>query len=216
MESLDQLLRETLTAIGTLREQLQQNESAKKTHEKFLQEKLKQDTVCNLWYEMDRLIGSADGSKFQEFAQCLTFRTMISHANIQLRKMTDRYILAQLDPIKFPLELALVDAYQADTLRTTKNLSGGESFLVSLALALGLSSMSSSRIRVDSLFLDEGFGTLDDQTLETALSVLEGLREEGRQIGIISHVKEVRERIATQIRLVRTRKGASRVETGEF
>ncbi len=85
--------------------------------------------------------------------------------------------------------------------------------MVSLALALGLSSMSSNRVRVDSLFLDEGFGTLDDQTLETALAVLESLREEGRQIGIISHVKEVRERIATQIRLVRTRKGMSKVET---
>ncbi len=217
MEMLEGRQRDMLTTTGTLREQWQQNETAKKTHENILREKTEQDAVCNLWHEMDRLIGSADGSKFQDFAQGLTFRTMISHANHRLRKMTDRYILAQGETNHKshepgPLEPVIIDTYQADARRSTKNLSGGESFLVSLALALGLSSMSSNRIRVDSLFLDEGFGTLDEQTLETALSVLESLREEGRQIGIISHVKEVRERLATQIRLVRTRKGTSRVE----
>ncbi len=213
METLENRQREFLTETGTLREQIKQNEAAKKTHEHILEQKSKQDAACQIWHEMDRLIGSADGAKFQKFAQGLTFRTMLAHANQQLQKMTDRYLLTQADAVNKPLEPAIVDTYQADALRTTKNLSGGERFLVSLALALGLSSMSSNRVRVDSLFLDEGFGTLDDQTLETALAVLESLREEGRQIGIISHVKEVRERIATQIRLVRTRKGMSKVET---
>jgi exonuclease SbcC len=171
-----------------------------------LQEKKKeqevQQNICNLWRVIDDLIGSADGKKYRTFAQGLTFRILLGHANRQLEKMTDRYRLIYYDlPNRPALELAVIDTYQAGVVRSTKNLSGGESFLVSLALALGLSSMSSHRVRVDSLFLDEGFGTLDEQTLDTALNVLEGLRQEGKQIGIISHIPAIRERIAVQIQV---------------
>jgi exonuclease SbcC len=115
-------------------------------------------------------------------------------------KMTDRYLLVH-DPSQ-PLELNVIDNYQAGEIRSTKNLSGGESFIVSLALALGLSQMASRNVRVDSLFLDEGFGTLDEEALETALEALVGLRRDGKLIGIISHVTAVRERIGTQIQVV--------------
>jgi exonuclease SbcC len=98
-----------------------------------------------------------------------------------------------------PLELNVVDNYQAGEIRTTRNLSEGESFIVSLTLALGLSRMASRRVRVDSLFLDEGFGTLDEEALENALETLSGLHQDGKLIGIISHVPALKERIPTQI-----------------
>ena len=155
-----------------------------------------QERECGRWARLHELIGSADGTKFRNFAQGLTFEMMIGHANRQLRKMSDRYLLV-LDETE-PLELDVVDNYQAGATRSTKNLSGGESFIVSLALALGLSHMSSRNVRVDSLFLDEGFGTLDDEALDMALETLAGLRQDGKLIGVISHVLALKERIATR------------------
>ena len=122
---------------------------------------------------------------------------MVSYANNQLARLSDRYLLVR-DKDE-PLELSVIDNYQAGEIRSTKNLSGGESFIVSLALALGLSRMSSRKVRVDSLFLDEGFGTLDEETLETALSTLASLRQDGKMIGVISHVGAMKERINTKI-----------------
>jgi exonuclease SbcC len=151
------------------------------------------------WDNLHQLIGSADGKKFRNYAQGLTFEMMTAHANRQLRKMTDRYLLIR--DVSQPLELNVIDNYQAGEIRSTKNLSGGESFIVSLALALGLSQMASRNVRVDSLFLDEGFGTLDDDALETALETLAGLQQEGKLIGVISHVAALKERISTQIQV---------------
>ncbi|NLK89692.1 MAG: chromosome segregation protein SMC [Clostridiaceae bacterium] len=151
------------------------------------------------WNRLNELIGSADGKKFRNFAQGITFEVLISHANRQLMRMTDRYLLVK--DADAPLELNVVDNYQAGEIRTTRNLSGGESFLVSLALALGLSRMSSRKVRVDSLFLDEGFGTLDEDTLETALETLAGLPQDGKLIGVISHIPALKERIATRINI---------------
>ena len=133
-----------------------------------------QKKECHRWEKLHGLIGSADGKKYRNFAQGLTFELMVSHANQQLKKMTDRYLLIRDD--QQPLELNVVDNYQAGEIRSTKNLSGGESFIVSLTLALGLSKMASRKVRVDSLFLDEGFGTLDEEALETALETLSGLQ----------------------------------------
>ena len=128
---------------------------------------------------------------------------MVSHANRQLEKMTDRYLLIRDE--RQPLELNVVDSYQAGEIRSTKNLSGGESFIVSLRLALGLSKMASQRVRVDSLNLDEGFGNLDKEALET-LSVLQ---QDGKLIGIISHPSTLKERISTQISITPTSNGRS-------
>ena len=155
------------------------------------------------------LIGSADGKKFRNFAQGLTFEMMIGHANRQLRKMTDRYLLVRDDAQ--PLELNVIDNYQAGEIRSTKNLSGGESFIVSLALALGFSHMASKNVRVDSLFLDEGFGTLDDDALDTALETLAGLRQDGKLIGVISHVPALKERIGAQIQVMPQTGGRSQI-----
>ncbi|NCC76790.1 MAG: chromosome segregation protein SMC, partial [Clostridia bacterium] len=154
---------------------------------------------CRKWDRLQLLIGSSDGKKYRNFAQGLTFERMVAQANQQLMQMTDRYLLVR--DTEQPLNLNVIDNYQAGETRTTRNLSGGESFLVSLALALGLSKMASRKIRVDSLFLDEGFGTLDDDALETALETLSGLQAENKLIGVISHVPALKERISTQIRI---------------
>ncbi len=182
---------------GAIKQKLIDNASAK---EKLSQKKKLidlQKAECIRWDSLHGLIGSADGKKYRNFAQGLTFEIMVAHANRQLEKMSDRYLLIRDEDE--PLELNIVDNYQAGEIRSTKNLSGGESFIVSLSLALGLSHMSGRKVRVDSLFLDEGFGTLDEDALETALEALSGLHRQGKLIGIISHVPALKERIGTRI-----------------
>jgi exonuclease SbcC len=165
----------------------------------------------NRWNRLHTLIGSADGKKFRDFAQGLSFEILMSHANRHLQKMSDRYLLIR--DSRIPLDLTVVDNYQAGEVRSTKNLSGGESFIVSLALALGLSEMASRNVRIDSLFLDEGFGTLDDEALDTALVALSELQQqEGKLIGVISHVPMIRERITTRISVERKTGGRSIIE----
>jgi DNA repair protein SbcC/Rad50 len=183
--------------LGTFKSRLEQNQTALSLHQHKLAEVTKQQVECGRWNRLHELIGSADGKKFRNFAQGLTFELMVSHANRQLAKMSDRYLLIR--DLEQPLDLNVVDNYQAGEIRPVKNLSGGESFIVSLSLALGLSKMASKAVRVDSLFLDEGFGTLDEDALETALEALSELKQDGKIIGVISHVEALKERIATQI-----------------
>lgn len=157
----------------------------------------KQKAKTAVWNRLNDLIGHNDGKTYRMFVQGLTFESLIVNANRALAKMTSRYTLKRDD--SEPLKLNVIDRYQGDTERASDNLSGGESFIVSLALALGLSEMAGSRSRVDSLFLDEGFGTLDPEALEAALGVLGNLNREGKLIGIISHVGEIRDRIPVLI-----------------
>jgi len=149
------------------------------------------------WAYLNSLIGSADGKRFRVFAQGLTLDYLIHLANQQLIQLHARYQLAR----KFgeALELEVIDTWQADSMRDTKTLSGGESFLVSLALALALSDLVSHKTRIDSLFLDEGFGTLDRETLDIALDALDNLNASGKMIGVISHIDALKERISVQI-----------------
>ena len=215
-EELDETLatlRDTLKtqqeAIGGLRQKLHDNHMVKLAHQERTAAVEAQRRECRRWNDLHDLIGSADGKKYRNFVQVLTFEIMIEHANRQLRRMTDRYLL--LRNKEQPLELDVIDGYQAGEVRSTKNLSGGESFIVSLALALGLSQMASKTVRVDSLFLDEGFGTLDEDTLDTALDTLAGLHRDGKLIGVISHVAALKERIGTQIQVTPKTGGRSAV-----
>jgi exonuclease SbcC len=194
---------------GNLKSRITTNEKAAALHVDKLGEIEKQQTENARWNMLHELIGSADGKKFRNFAQGLTFELMVSHANRQLAKMSDRYLLIRDQ--QQPLDLNVVDNYQAGEIRPVKNLSGGESFVVSLSLALGLSRMASKHIRVDSLFLDEGFGTLDEDALETALEALTELKQDGKLIGVISHVGALKERIGTQINVLTTSGGRSRL-----
>lgn len=190
---------------------IQYNEQVKKQQE-LAEEMVKQRKELEKWEKLHNLIGSANGKKFRVFAQGLTFEILIVHANRHLRAMSDRYLLIRNTRNKeSPLDLDIVDNDQAGEVRTTKNLSGGERFIVSLALALGLSGMASHNIKIDSLFLDEGFGTLDSETLESALDTLSSLQREGKIIGIISHVSALKERIPIQIQVEKIGGGRSRL-----
>ena len=200
MDICDADLKQVRTDIGGMLKILSENEKQRAKKQVRIKSIEAQKKECARWDDLHQLIGSADGKKFRNFAQGLTFEMMTAHANRQLRKMTDRYLLIR--DVSQPLELNVIDNYQAGEIRSTKNLSGGESFIVSLALALGLSQMASRNVRVDSLFLDEGFGTLDDDALETALETLAGLQQDGKLIGVISHVTALKERISTQIQVI--------------
>ncbi|MFA7553018.1 MAG: AAA family ATPase [Spongiibacteraceae bacterium] len=196
-------------AVGALQHKLADNENLKLQQRSKVESMAAQQRECSRWDVLHELIGSSDGKKYRNFAQGLTFEIMVAHANRQLQKMSDRYLLIR-DEAQ-PLELNVVDNYQAGEVRSTKNLSGGESFIVSLALALGLSNMASKNVRVDSLFLDEGFGTLDEEALDTALETLSGLQQEGKLIGVISHVALLKERISTQIEVTPLNGGRSQI-----
>ena len=205
----EESLRELRDIIAGLKHKLSENTAAKERIKEKQAAIEAQGKECRRWENLHELIGSADGKKYRNFAQGLTFEMMIGHANRQLQKMTDRYLLVRHDAQ--PLELNVVDNYQAGEIRPTKNLSGGESFIVSLSLALGLSHMASKNVRVDSLFLDEGFGTLDDEALDTALETLSGLQQDGKLIGVISHVPALKERISTQIQVTPQTGGRSQI-----
>ncbi|RHR56663.1 AAA family ATPase [Parabacteroides sp. AF17-28] len=161
------------------------------------------------WAKLNELAGSADGAKFRRIAQGYTLDVLLSYANVQLRELTRRY---RLERVPETLALQVIDRDMCDEVRTVHSLSGGESFLVSLALALGLSSLSSNRMKVESLFIDEGFGSLDADTLRVAMDALESLRTQGRKIGVISHVQEMTERIPVRICVNRAGNGRSYLE----
>jgi len=196
--------------ISGLKHQLRENAAAKNRIKEKQGAIDTQKKECHRWEKLHYLIGSADGKKYRNFAQGLTFELMVSHANQQLAKMSERYLLIR--DHDQPLELNVVDSYQAGEIRSTKNLSGGESFIVSLTLALGLSKMASKKVRVDSLFLDEGFGTLDEDSLEIALETLSSLQQDGKLIGVISHVNALKERISTQIKVIPKSAGQSLIQ----
>ncbi|MFO1372481.1 MAG: AAA family ATPase [Candidatus Competibacteraceae bacterium] len=168
----------------------------------------------DIWDKLRELIGSYDGSKFRNFAQSLTLKLLLAHANHHLAELTPRY---RLEPASgSELDLQVVDREMGDEVRGVHSLSGGESFLVSLALALGLASLSSHRTRVESLFIDEGFGSLDPDTLDTAIACLDALQSLGRKVGVISHVPAMVERIGVQVRVESRGGGRStvRIVTG--
>ena len=204
-KDLDRLAEE----IGGMNQRLADNREAEAKLASVMEKIQAQETECRRWEDLHALIGSADGKKFRNFAQGLTFEQVVTQANQQLIRMSDRYLLVR-DTAE-PLALNIIDQYQAGEVRSTKNLSGGESFIVSLSLALGLSRMAGGKVRVDSLFLDEGFGTLDEEALETALDALSGLHREGKTIGVISHIPALKERIGTQILIEPGSGGKSRL-----
>jgi DNA repair protein SbcC/Rad50 len=165
----------------------------------------------DVWARVADLIGSADGKKFRVFAQGLTLDALLGHANAHLADLAPRYRLERVPG--HDLELQIVDLDMGEEVRSIHSLSGGETFLVSLALALGLSALSSRTTRVETLFIDEGFGTLDRDTLDHAMAALEGLQATGRTVGIITHVPELQERVGVQVRVEPVGGGRSRVRT---
>ncbi|MCY1392597.1 Nuclease SbcCD subunit C [compost metagenome] len=161
------------------------------------------------WARVAALIGSATGDTFRKIAQAYNLDILLHHANAQLRQLVKRYRLKRGGSM---LGLLVLDTEMGDELRSVHSLSGGETFLVSLALALGLASMASSTLKIESLFIDEGFGSLDPESLQLAMDALDGLQAQGRKVAVISHVQEMHERIPVQIQVRRQGNGLSNVE----
>ncbi|MEM9991234.1 MAG: SbcC/MukB-like Walker B domain-containing protein, partial [Bacteroidota bacterium] len=196
--------------IGALREQLQQDAQRKQQAQDLMKRIAQQRQSRDRWYILKELIGSSDGKKFRAFAQGLTLQQLVYLANRHLEKLNNRYRIQKQVGDKLALEI--IDHYQANNVRPASTLSGGESFLVSLALALGLSDLAGKNTQIRSLFIDEGFGTLDENTLDMAITTLENLQASGKTIGVISHVKALQERISTQIQVQKKGNGFSTVQ----
>lgn len=199
-----------LQDIGARRQLLTDDEAHKNEYKELAEKCDVQRREAARWQKLNKLIGSATGDNFRKFAQGLTLARLVRLANAQLSRLNERYELLKVPDAD--LQLAIVDTEQAGAVRPIESLSGGETFLVSLALALGLSDLASHKARIDSLFVDEGFGTLDAQTLEEVMNALENLRMSGKTIGIISHVEMLKERITTQIQVRKKGDGVSTVQ----
>jgi len=196
---------ELLKQVGEINQKIKADADARRQQAKQIEQIDALEKEARPWLLLKDLIGSADGTKFSRFAQGLTLGQLVTLANRHLMTLNPRYAIRRIPTEDLGLEI--VDRYQADAVRPTQSLSGGESFLVSLALALGLSEMAGQKTRIESLFIDEGFGSLDSETLDTALAALENLRVENRTIGIISHVDLLKNRIGAQIEVSRTPDG---------
>lgn len=196
----------TERALSTMEACLLQQAKNKLAVEQITKELVEKQTIAERWAKLNKLIGSADGAKFKVIAQSYTLNLLLLHANKHLYYLSKRYKLQQVPDT---LALQVIDCDMCDEIRTVYSLSGGESFLISLALALGLSSLSSNNLKVESLFIDEGFGSLDAESLRTAMEALEQLQMQGRKIGVISHVQEMSERISVQVQVHKKVNGKS-------
>ena len=190
-----------LSTLGQIKQQLNANNEAREKQRVLVEEMAAFETYYDDITYLHSLIGSASGDKFRRFAQGLTLDNLVQLANQQLDKLHGRYQLIRKE--NDGLGLSVLDTWQGDVVRDTKTLSGGESFLVSLALALALSDLVSHKTSIDSLFLDEGFGTLDAETLDVALDALDNLNASGKMIGVISHIEAMKERIPAQLKVIK-------------
>ena len=198
--------------LGTLKEKLKRNDEdiEKLQDSQTLLDQLKKDLV--LWGKMNELIGEKTGNRFANFVQDLTFEQLIEFGNNRLNSFSDRYLLAMPGAADSG-DLQVMDTYMGNTTRSIFSLSGGETFKLSLALALGLSDLAARKVEIESLFIDEGFGSLDPDSLEEAVSLLEDIQNKGnKSIGIISHVSELKDRIGTKVKLVPQGSGYSKIE----
>ena len=196
----------TERSLSIIEARLLQQAKNKAAVEQIAKELSEKQSVADRWAKLNKLIGSADGTKFKVIAQSYTLNLLLLHANKHLSYLSKRYKLQQ---VPGTLALQVVDCDMCDEIRTVYSLSGGESFLISLALAWGLSSLSSNNLNVESLFIDEGFGSLDAESLRTAMEALEQLQMQGRKIGVISHVQEMSERISVQVQVHKKVNGKS-------
>lgn len=208
LEQTHRTIREYDQSIGQIKNELQHDEQLRGKWLILSQQLHEQKQSWEQWAELDYLIGSSKGDKFRIYAQNFTLERLTYLANLHLKQLNPRYCI-QKTTKEDTLELEVMDNYQANHRRSIKTLSGGEKFLISLALALGLAELAGRNTYIESLFIDEGFGTLDSNTLDIAISALETLQMGGKLIGIISHVDALKERIATQVQVIKSGGGFS-------
>lgn len=203
LEDLRKDITRNQTRLEYNREQVKKRAEIMKTIESDRQ-------ALEIWHKLNIMIGDATGAKFSSFVQRLTLKQLLLFANDRLRGLSDRYrLLYTADSDSLMVE----DMHLGSTTRTVSSLSGGETFKLSLALALGLSDLAAQNVKIESLFIDEGFGTLDSDSLNEAIATLENIQSTGnKSVGIISHVEELKERVSAKINVVPTGKGYSKVE----
>lgn len=208
IETLAGEIKSLAEEIQTKQRKSWENAQAKKAFDAAKLERDSQEKVVEVWSSLNDLIGSADGKKFVEYVQRLTLRNLVEEANKHLRWLDPRYTI---ETENAGMNISLHDS-ECGTSRLAANLSGGESFLISLSLALGLSSLASQRVRIDTLFLDEGFGSLDERKLQRAIELLHRLGERGdKLVGVISHVNRLKEEISNHIEVIPTGSGRSKL-----
>ena len=211
LQELERVFAEKLGRRGTISADLARDAAIHGQKNALIAESGEADDELKRWDDLNNLIGSSSGDKFSNFAQSLTLATLAQEANLQLKNLAPRYTLETGGNLN--LDFDVIDSWQENERRSARNLSGGESFLVSLSLALALSSLSHGSSHIETMFLDEGFGTLDPEAMETALNALAALRQGGsRLVGIISHVEELKEKIDVQVRVSRGNNGVSTME----
>lgn len=209
LASARQSLQTAVESLAQAQSDLRRDDEARALQKERSEAFKEEQKAAERWQALDTLIGSADGKKFRSFAQSLTLDALIAYANEHLGDLAPRYRLMRVPGQD--MDLQVVDGDMGDEIRGINSLSGGETFLVSLALALALSSLASRDIRIDTLFVDEGFGSLDPHTLEVAIAALDSLQATGRQVGVISHVQAMADKIGSQVRVKRLGAGKSRL-----
>jgi len=209
LAALNQQLAESEKHVAELRARQSEDQRRQDANHALAEQIAKAYDEWQRWARLNALIGSATGDTFRKIAQAYNLDLLVHHANVQLRQLVRRYRLKRGGSM---LGLLVMDTEMGDELRSVHSLSGGETFLVSLALALGLASMASSTLKIESLFIDEGFGSLDPESLQLAMDALDGLQAQGRKVAVISHVQEMHERIPVQIQVKRQGNGLSTLE----
>ncbi len=217
LEEINTTLKTLLEEVEILKKSIWESENQleidkekreKQNEDQLILDALKRD--LNLWSKMNALIGDATGKKFSNFVQDLTLKQLIEYGNARLKGFSDRYLLEVENEAE---NLKVIDTYMGNSQRAVSSLSGGETFKLSLALAFGLSDLAAKNVNIESLFIDEGFGTLDPESLDQAITILENMQNTtNKSIGIISHVGELKDRIGTKIKLVRSGAGYSSIE----
>lgn len=216
VESISEKQKHANEQLEKLRDQLAHQRAKLTLHEENLKKRagLQQDiekleVVVSNWAKLNEDFGSATGDKFRKLAMGFTLDNLLMHTNHHLEQIWNRYAISRKSD---SLLLHVIDRNMCDELRPITTLSGGETFIVSLALALGLSSLASDRMHIETLFIDEGFGSLDSETLQMAMDALQQLHVQGRKVGVISHVQEMIEQIGVGIEVEKLGNGGSRIK----
>ena len=196
---------ETLTELRAKLSLNSQNTIAAQAAKDDMEAKTEQ---LSLWTQLASAIGTTATDNFRDVAQAYTMRILLDQANYFLRKLSQRY---ELTCYSNSLAIMVMDKEMGGELRSASSLSGGETFLVSLALALGLAALNDENLNIDMLFIDEGFGTLDGESLEMAVQALGNMQKFGKKVGIISHVDSLKERIPAQIQVTKRGKATSKI-----
>jgi len=213
LEKLSQEQKEHISVLGEIKEAYRKDQEIRDRNKGVYVKIDAQFEIVKVWKQLFHIIGNSKEA-FNIYVQRLTLKNLLKLANSHLYQLNKRYSLQMNESYKSGEELNfnLIDHYQTDQSRLVDTSSGGEKFIISLALALGLSDLASKNVKIDSLFIDEGFGTLDNNTLETVISTLETLQSQGKKIGIISHVENLKERIPTQIQVTKKSNGVSSID----